>query len=275
MADRILEPTHNGGVSNETFMRYLAEHRKLEVAMNDVKAKQKALSKQATEDGVPIADIKEALKRTAADPGEYIERENRIRWMLQNLKAPLGTQLQLIEEPPAVSSMSDAQLEQKWEDEGFAAGVAAKLNRSDNPHDPGTKAFQCWERGWQQGQAKNAAAIKKGPPSLLTEPKESKLETSRRKRPRSAVARRRASPLKRSPHRRQRLKRGRRLPRPRPLATPANRTSRMPPRRRRRPRPPRHRLPPRRKTMIGKRATTEIPERKPSVDNGITGRSEK
>ena len=250
MADRILEPTHNGGVSNETFMRYLAEHRKLEVAMNDVKAKQKALSKQATEDGVPIADIKEALKRTAADPGEYIERENRIRWMLQNLKAPLGTQLQLIEEPPAVSSMSDAQLEQKWEDEGFAAGVAAKLNRSDNPHDPGTKAFQCWERGWQQGQAKNAAAIKKGPPSLLTEPKE-------------------------SPHRRQRLKRGRRLPRPRPLATPANRTSRMPPRRRRRPRPPRHRLPPRRKTMIGKRATTEIPERKPSVDNGITGRSEK
>ena len=174
MADRILEPTHNGGVSNETFMRYLAEHRKLEVAMNDVKAKQKALSKQATEDGVPIADIKEALKRTAADPGEYIERENRIRWMLQNLKAPLGTQLQLIEEPPAVSSMSDAQLEQKWEDEGFAAGVAAKLNRSDNPHDPGTKAFQCWERGWQQGQAKNAAAIKKGPPSLLTEPKESK-----------------------------------------------------------------------------------------------------
>lgn len=159
MAGRVLESNDNGGVTEDVFNRHLTERLRLQKQANDIKAKLKAASKVAEDDGVSIKAMDMALKLSAEDPNEVIRRENDIRQYLVFMRSKVGEQMTLIPEVPDTSKMSDTQREQKWEDEGFQAGLLAK-NRDTCPHQPESPGFQAWMRGYEQGQERNLSGIK-------------------------------------------------------------------------------------------------------------------
>jgi hypothetical protein len=48
-------------------------------------------------------------------------------------------------------------------EEGFREGRAAKKNTADNPHQPNSIQWFCWDSGFAAGQKKNANMIGKTP----------------------------------------------------------------------------------------------------------------
>lgn len=183
-AGRVLESTDNGGVTEAVFTRHLNEHIRLEKLASEVRAKQKALKKAAEDDGVIMADMKDALKIASEDPATVIERQNRITQYANWLKAPVGAQLQMLEMPPDQSKITDEQREQKWSDEGFQAGLLGK-NRDTCPHDPNSPGGRAWLQGYEQGQKRNLGGIKgpDGKPVTESAPAAANADKPKRGRP--------------------------------------------------------------------------------------------
>jgi ribosome modulation factor len=170
MAGRVLESNDNGdGPTEEVFTRILNEHIRLEKEASSVRSKQKALKKKAEDDGIDMTDLKAALKLVSADPREVIAQRNRELQYARWLKAPVGEQLHMLEMPPDQSKMSDEQREQKWEDEGWQAGLMGR-DRDTCPHAPESLGFQAWMRGYDAGQRKNLSGIKGPNNKPVTDP---------------------------------------------------------------------------------------------------------
>lgn len=161
---------HNSiGVDQPTFDKYVAKisaaESKVAIAKEELKKARKAARAEGIILGVfdrtrQLADMTRSEQTT-----EMIHTATYLRW----LRAPIGAQFEFnLDADPHEEETDEAatsRLIQDAEAAGWRAGLEGKLWEDDNPHDGNTDVGQAWLKGFRDGQAKNAEAMKPAKPA--------------------------------------------------------------------------------------------------------------
>lgn len=167
--DKRILKDHNGGMTGSVFTTHFRNAEKLEKELRDVQARIKANDQKAKDDGVDIKAMKDAAKLRLKDPQAQIDHENKVTQYLRWLRTPLGEQRNFIDDLGGTETLTGEERMKFWRNEGFQAGISAR-NRDTCPHDPNTEAGQEWAKGYEEGQAENAAGISDGKGNVVSMP---------------------------------------------------------------------------------------------------------
>lgn len=162
MASRVLNGDDNGGVSEAVFFQHLRNVDDVAKQKMALVAREKAVWKAATDDGISKDDLKVVMKDRAQTVDQRIASFNRRNSYRRFLKMPEALNLPVLEDMKDEIGLTEEARHKKWEDEGYVAGKSGK-NRDVCPHtDPNSIGARIWMGGYDKGQA--AIAPKKKPP---------------------------------------------------------------------------------------------------------------
>lgn len=170
MANKVLND-HNGGVTENTFFHHVRALEDLKKQATSVAGKIRAQKKLAKDDGLDIGDLDWAMKQRAKTLADQVASHNRRTAYLRFWKMPLGAQIDFVDEINDETAMTDEQRQEKWENDGYVAGLEGKgMDVALGDHDPNSIAGRFILEGWRRGQEKLGKGIKKKDP----EPKPAK-----------------------------------------------------------------------------------------------------
>lgn len=149
------------GPTPETFLKHLAICTNALTAQQEAQGIYRAALKKAKSDGVPPAEIINAISVRKQDVDEVaLNLKQRVYYT----QIALGTQFNLFaRDTGPVLSQEDQERRDEWAatQEGYASGKSGGMLDS-NPYKAGSAAHPAWAKGWHNGQAQIAKEMGPG-----------------------------------------------------------------------------------------------------------------
>ena len=144
-----VDSKHNGGVTQELLLSYVADFTRLKKQIDTAKAAYATCRKKAKGDGIVLSDLDYAIGQAEKQPEEIIDAHNTRITYMNWLGIPVAKQFDLVDIMQAPQTSDE--IVEKARADGLVAGREGK-SQSDNPHDANTPAGQVWLEAWHEGQ---------------------------------------------------------------------------------------------------------------------------
>lgn len=185
-----IQKDYSGGVSADSVVGLSLELSGHKEKMKSAQGRLRETRKRMEEGGIDLKSYDLAMKLSALDPYEAIERLNKAYFYLKAMHAPVGAQLGF-HDMVNDNSLTEEQRLQKWYDEGHLAGSTGKWEK-DCPHGVHLPAGQKWLEGYRDAQAKLASNF--SPSEPVTEAATEKAPAAEAPKADAAPSKRRGRP---------------------------------------------------------------------------------
>lgn len=163
---RVLNAGDNGDISEKVFFDTIRELEDLAKRKAKLASDEKAVWKQAKDDGLDKDDLKTVMRRRALSTSEQVASHNRQTLYMRYLKLPIAEKIETIDEKFSdETGLTDEQRQTKWENVGYVAGMEGKgLDVAMEGHDPNGMTGRYIREGWEKGQKELGSKIKRKAP---------------------------------------------------------------------------------------------------------------